>query len=142
MTRIRKDPTAATRSMKRVVKALTEHGPLAKADILHFASIAGDTFQSYLLRPGERQGLFHISGYQRDRYGRAVPVFTVGPRPAGHRMPRKPKALSWSVTSKAWKLRSGYEEWRRAANPARRLPDPVMAALLGIKGGVVRQVQP
>ncbi|MDE2440164.1 MAG: hypothetical protein KGP14_03995 [Betaproteobacteria bacterium] len=124
--------------MRRVVAVLeAAEAPLNGHQIAERAHIAFNTFQNQYRQVLATEGKIHLAGYEHNTRGPFMPTYRAGPAPAGF-VPRKPRKITSSARSKDWKLRTGYNEARKAERRRCRPPDRALAALMGISLGATR----
>lgn len=132
MTKKRYQVSLDSPGMRRVVAVLeASEKPLNGHQIAAAAHVAFNTFQNQYRHLLVAAGKIHLSGYAHNTRGPFVPLYRAGHAPVGLQV-RKPRKIDQLARARNWKVRSGYNEARKAERRLRRPPDRVLAALMGL----------
>lgn len=121
-----------SRGMQRVLMVLTKARiPIDDETIAERACIGLRTFTGTYRHLLLRAGKMHIAAYEPNRFGPAIPMYAPGPLVGDP--PAKPERKPAVIAQRDWRERTGYYESIKARNRLLKPPDPVLAALLGLR---------
>lgn len=112
--------------LRNAEEALSGH------EIAKLAHIAFNTWQNTIRGVLGDAGLVHVAEWRHNHRGPFVPAYRIG-KLVG-KAPVKPQKIDQLARSRNWKVRSGYNEIRKAERKMAKVAQApsVMAALLGI----------
>ena len=115
-------------SVKRILKVIDESTtPLSGQEIAKRAYVSFSTFKNHALPKLSAAGLIHQSGWEKYAYG-YKPAYSAG---QGKTPPRPPSPNS-SQRCRDWRERTAKNQFDKA-NRRLATPDPITAALMGIR---------
>lgn len=124
--------SADSPSMRRIVAVLSScDEALTGREIAERAHVSFKYFQNQARHILIAAEAIHLADLRHNTRGPFVPAYRAGPEPEGL-IVRKPAKIDQLERARTWKVRSGYNEARKAERRLRRPPDRALAALIGI----------